>query len=129
MAVSVSQYDIERRWRPLTTTEAATIQGKSDDAWTRIVATIPGIEANLATAAVTEATVKSVMVSMIVRVLKHPDSARTVQQSIDDSSESRTLDQAVSSGELYVTDYEAGLLTPSTGIPTYGMYVVGLGGP
>lgn len=129
MPVAVTPADIEGRWRPLTTAETATIPGKSEDAWTRIVATVPALEEHLAAELVSEATVKSVMVSMIVRVLKNPDSVRTHQESIDDSSESRTLDSAVSTGELYVTDYEIGLLTPATGVPSYGMYVVGLGGP
>jgi hypothetical protein len=129
MPVAVTAAEIANRWRPLTDAEAATIGGKSEDAWTRILASVPGIEAHLEAADVSEATVKSVMISMIVRVLKNPDSARTIQQSIDDSSESRTLDNAVSTGELYLTDFEIGLLTPATSIPSYGMYVIGLGEP
>lgn len=127
--VAVTAQQIENRWRPLTPAEATTVPGKSEDAWTRILATVPGIEEHLSTGAVAEATVQSVMVSMIVRVLKNPDSVRTHQQSIDDANESRTLDSAISTGELYLTDYEIGLLTPATGIPVHGMYVIGLGGP
>lgn len=129
MPVAVTAAEITHRWRPLTDAEAATIGGKSEDAWTRIVGTVPGIEENLTAGTVAEATVKSVMISMIVRVLKNPDSVRTVQSSIDDYNGSRTLDNAVSTGELYLTDFEIGLLTPATGIPSYGMYVIGLGGP
>lgn len=131
MPVAVTPAEIEGRWRPLTTAEAATIPGKSEDAWTRIVATVPGITDHLAATPplVEEAVVRSVMVSMIVRVLKNPESVRTHQQSIDDANESKTLDNAISTGELYLTDYEIGLLTPSAGVPSYGMYVIGLGGP
>ncbi len=127
--VAVTAQQIENRWRPLTPAEATTVPGKSEDAWTRIVATVPGIEEHLSTGAVAEATVQSVMVSMIVRVLKNPDSVRTHQQSIDDANESRTLDSAISTGELYLTDYEIGLLTPAGPVPDYGVYVIGLGGP
>lgn len=129
MPVAVTQADIERVWRPLTAAEAVTVQGKSEDAWARIVATVPATEEHLTEARISEATVRSVMVSMIVRVLKNPDSVRTVQSSIDDYNGSRTLDNAVSTGELYLTDFEIGLLTPAAGIPSYGIYVIGLGGP
>lgn len=128
MPVEVTPKHIEDEWRPLTLAESQTITGKAAAAWTRIVAIVPGIEDNVASGDVSEDTVRSVMVSMIVRVLKNPESIRTHQQSIDDSSESRTLDNSVSTGELYLTDFEIGLLTPAAGVPQYGMYVLGLGG-
>lgn len=129
MTLSVTAQDIESEWRPLTPAEAQTLAGKSTAAWTRIVALVPGIEDNIDAGLVSQDTVKSVMASMIVRVLKNPDSVRTVQSSIDDYNGSRTLDNTVSSGELYLTDFEIGLLTPTPGVPSYGMYVIGLGGP
>lgn len=130
MQVSVTQADIEKVWRPLTTEEGALVPGLSNRAWLRIWARFPDIEAN--TAPVPPATeplvsmdlVADVMASMIVRVLKNPDSVRS--DSID--GDTTTLDAAISSGEMYLTADEIALLTPAPTVPVYGMYVVGLGG-
>lgn len=134
MQASVTAQDIERVWRPLTATEAAVIPGLSSSAWIRIVGAVPGIASYMDV--ITPATVplvpmevvQDVMVSMIVRVLKNPESARIVSESIDDYTNGRTLDEAVSSGELYVSAFEVSLLTPAPPVPVNGMYVLGLGG-
>lgn len=128
--VSVTFGDIESEWRPLSAAEKSTIAGKSATAWTRIKADTRDIEDKLDAVPqiVGTDTVKSVMVSMIVRVLKNQDSARTISKSADDWSKSLTLDSSVSSGEMYVSEYEHTLLNPSSGVPDYGVYVIGLGG-
>lgn len=130
MQVVVAQADIEKVWRPLTADEIVLIPGLSNRAWIRIQARFPDIEAN--TAPISPATeplvsvdlVADVMASMIVRVLKNPDSVRS--DSIDDHM--TTLDVAISSGEMYLTAEEVDLLTPRPAVPSYGMYVMGLGG-
>lgn len=129
MQVVLAQADIEKVWRPLTAEEAALIPGLSNRAWLRIAAHFPGIEANLTPvppateSLVSAALVADVMASMIVRVLKNPDSVRS--DSIDDHT--TTLDAAISSGEMYLSNSEISLLTPRV-VPVYGMYVMGLGG-
>jgi len=134
MQVSVTQADIEKVWRPLTPAEAATVAGLSGSAWLRIVGTVPGIASFMdVTAPATEPlvpleVVQDVMVSMIVRVFKNPESARIISESIDDYTDGRTLDAAISSGELYVSAFELTMLTPPPVVPIYGMYVMGLGG-
>lgn len=134
MAVSVTQTDIEKVWRPLTAAEIANVAGLSASAWIRIVATVPGIESFIDVEApateplVSTEAVKDVMASMIVRVFKNPESARIISESIDDYTDGRTLDTAISSGELYVSAFEVGMLTPAPVVPVYGMYVMGLGG-
>jgi len=134
MQVTVEQADIEKVWRPLTIEEAALVPGLSNRAWIRIQARFPDIEAN--TAPVPPATeplvsidvVADVMASMIVRVLKNPESLRVRSESIDDHTDAATLDAAISSGEMYLTADEVALLTPRAEVPIYGMYVIGLGG-
>ena len=134
MQVSVTQGDIEKVWRPITTAEAAVIPGLSDRAWLRVVGAVPGIGAYTDVVApgteplVSPDAVKDVMASMIIRVLKNPDSARIISESIDDYTDSRTLDDAVASGEMYVSAFEVSMLTPPPVVPAYGMYVLGLGG-
>lgn len=130
MDVQVTAEDITNEWRPLSSAEAASIPGKSRSAWTRVQADTADIvdKITAAPAVVSVETVKSVMISMIVRVLKNQSSARSISKSADDWSKAITLDSSVSTGELYVTEYEHGLLNPTTGVPMYGAYVVGLGG-
>lgn len=132
MPVSVAQADIEKVWRPLTAAEAGIVLGLSDSAWRRIVARVPAIDAYIvsgATPYVPPETVKDVMVSMIVRVLKNPDGYRVDPRGdIDDYSEGGgTRDTSLSSGELYVSASELAMLTPFFA-PAYGVYVMGLGG-
>lgn len=124
MQVSVTKADIEKVWRPLTTEETTVVPGLSDRAWIRIVAKLPDVYES----GIDEAIIQDVMVSMIIRVLKNPDSARIISESIDDSTDSRTLDSAISSGEMYVSADELAMLTPAPIAPIYGMYVIGLGG-
>jgi hypothetical protein len=124
MAVSVTPQDIENVWRPLSSEQSAIVPGLSGSAWRRLLRRAPWVDAE----GFPVDDVKDVMVSMILRVLKNPDSVRTLSESIDDYTEAKTLDAAISSGELYVTDYEVSLLAPKTEAPDYGMYVVGLGG-
>jgi hypothetical protein len=134
MQVSVAQADIEQVWRPLTAAEAAVIPGLSNRAWLRIVGAVPGIESFLDASLpasdplVTPEAVQDVMASMIVRVLKNPESARIISESIDDYTSGRTLDDAVASGEMYVSAFEVSMLTPAPVVPVNGMYVLGLGG-
>jgi hypothetical protein len=122
--ISVSKADIEKEWRPLTEQESNVIAGLSAKAWLRITAKVPDVYES----GIDEAIIKDVMVSMIIRVLKNPDSARIISESIDDSTDSRTLDSAISSGEMYVSADELVMLTLPPIAPVYGMYVLGLGG-
>jgi hypothetical protein len=134
MQITVTEADIEKVWRPLTTDEAALIPGLSNRAWLRIQARFPDIDAN--TAPIPPATeplvstdlVADVMASMIIRVLKNPESLRVRSESIDDHTDAATLDAAISSGEMYLSAEEVALLTPRPAVPFYGMYVIGLGG-
>lgn len=122
--VNVTKDAIEKVWRPLTDQESALVAGLSDRAWLRILAKVPGVyESGIALEVI-----QDVMVSMIIRVLKNPDSARVISESIDDSTDSRTLDAAISSGEMYITADELAMLQPPPAAPVYGVYVIGLGG-
>lgn len=130
--ITVNALEIENEWRPLKPAEKAIIPGKSQAAWTRILAHPRGrdIEEKMAAVppVVAEQTVRSVMISMIVRVLKNPESARTISKGHDDWTKGLTLDSSVSTGELYLTEYELDLIDPPPLYPEYGMYVVPLGG-
>lgn len=123
MPVSVAQTDIEKVWRPLTTDEVTLVPGLSSRAWIRVLAALPYVEEQAA-----PEVIRDVMVSMIVRVLKNPESLRRHAESIDDFNDSKELDPVISSGEMYLLPSEIAMLTPAAEAPVYGMYVMGLGG-
>ena len=127
--VLVWRDDIESVWRPLTTREADLVPGLSAQAWRLLKApmAVPDIEARMVSGNPDEDTVKDVMVWMIIRVLKNPLSASSVTGSIDDHSETVTLDRIVRSGELYISDEQLARLRPPL-IPQYGFYNLPLGG-
>lgn len=130
--VTVTPEEIANQWRPLSPAETTVVPGLAEQAWVRILAhpRLRDLETKLAAqpSTVSEATVKSVIASMIIRVLKNPDSARQISKAHDDWSRSQTLDSSISTGELYVNDYELDLLDPPPEYSTPGMYVISLGG-
>lgn len=130
--VTVTAQEVANQWRPLSPAENAVVAGLTEQAWVRLLAhpRLRDLEAKLAAdpPTVREATVKSVLASMIIRVLKNPDSARQISKAHDDWSRSQTLDSSISTGELYVNDYELNLLDPPPEYPEHGMYVMSLGG-
>ncbi|WP_309080281.1 hypothetical protein [Zhihengliuella sp.] len=128
MPVSITAPDITGVWRPLSDREAGIVPGLSTQAWVRLLDKRPDLEGLIAAGTITVDSVKSAMVSMVIRVLKNIDSVRTISNSYDDWSESQTLDSSISTGELYVNDHELGLVTPASTVPEYGAYSVSLWG-
>ncbi|MCO1338084.1 hypothetical protein BJH93_04120 [Kocuria polaris] len=120
--------DIEGVWRPLSAAEAELVPGLSKQAWIRLLDAAPALDDDLQAGTITEDAAKSAMISMIVRVLKNPESVRQLSKSYDDWSKSQTMDSSVSTGELYVNEHEFGLVTPISDVPDYNVYVMGLGG-
>ena len=51
-------------------------------------------------------TVKDVVVEMVLRVLRNPEGARQKSVTVDDATESTTIDSALSSGEMFISDDE-----------------------
>lgn len=99
--------DLEARWRSLTAAETVVATAMIDDAMTLLTVRRPTLLADVTAGLVTPESVVFVVCAMVLRVLKNPESKR--QESIDDYSWTR--DTAVSSGALYVSDDELGLLT------------------
>jgi hypothetical protein len=98
--------DLEARFRPLTVAEQAVAQALLDDAWAELLARIPDLEARVADGRVTDGLVVRVVSAMVIRVLRNPEAIR--QWSVDDASFTR--DNLVSSGLLYASAEEVGLL-------------------
>lgn len=126
MSNPVTVGDIEARFRPLTAAEQIVAQSLLDDAWAILMARDATIDTRLSATPATldAALVRAVESAMVLRVLRNPDGKR--QESIDDYS--WTLDTAISSGMLYVSDDELALLAaPFTGTTRGSVRLVAYG--
>lgn len=104
-----------------------------DDAWGIIQDEIPGVVRRLALdvtepAHLREDSVARVMVAMVSRVLRNPDARRQ----LGEDTYQETVDQAVSSGQLYISETERGRLLAgaegATAAYLPGVYNVSFGG-
>jgi hypothetical protein len=115
--------DLEARWRPFTSDELPTAQARLDDAW----AIIQNMSTGFDDTGTNADAIIYVVCAMVLRVLKNPDGHRTESSTIDDSTESWTIDQAVSSGFMYITDDELrliGAFRPRAGSFSLGSWTV-----
>lgn len=105
--------------RPLTSDEERVIPTWLAKAWRELNRVVPAITARNELPAddlshLAEDDVRDVLVAMVERKVRNPDARR--QWSGDDYSE--TVDAALSSGQIYVTETERLSLLPPA--PTYG---------
>ena len=91
----------------------------------RILGAYPTILDRLAAESIQPGAVKGVIEDMVLRVARNPNGYRQV--SIDDYN--RTIDTALSSGQLYISDQEAELLAPPSKSKTRGARTARLGLP
>lgn len=106
MANPVTTSDLEARWRPLSQQEEVNGQAALDDAWAVLLFYASSVEAQIAAGSLSVDLVKAIVCAMVLRAVRNPDGARTRSVSIDDYTESFTLDSAVSTGSLYLSDDE-----------------------
>lgn len=104
MQIIVTPEDIEGIWRPLTPAEKATVNGLAQYAWLVLSHEVPGLAGRVEDDVNLADLVKFELALAIKRVLVNPDFTRQVSTTVDDSTVSRTIDQAVSSGLLYFPD-------------------------
>ena len=122
MAVYVQPEDIAAGWRPLTDAEVITAEGLIDEASILLHVLVPGVDL------LDEALVRFVAVRMIRRVMKNPGGYRIRNESIDDYTDGGTIDSALSTGELYVSDQELGWLGVKPASETKRAFEIRLGG-
>lgn len=113
MAVVVTSGDVASGWRPLTAAEDAVAVAQIGEATVLLTALVPDLASRSA------ALVKLVIVKMVRRVLKNPEGWRVAPGgSIDDYTEGGgTLDNTLSTGELYVSADELAWLGARTANP------------
>ena len=93
--VVVTPDDVASGWRPLTTEETTAAEGLIVRAGVVLGALVPDIDSKA------PELVRVVIANMARRVLKNPDGYRTRNVSIDDFTEGGTVDNSLSTGEVY----------------------------
>jgi hypothetical protein len=109
--VVVTPDDVAAGWRPLSDAEVLAATGLIVEAGVLLTALVPGLDSK------SEDLVKLVIAKMVRRVLKNPDGYRVRNVSIDDFTEGGTVDNSVSTGELYASADELGWLGVTVGAP------------
>ena len=87
----------------------AAIQKLINKAAARIEHAFPTADARITSGELSIELVSGIVEDMVLRVLRNPNAKR--QESLDDYS--YTIDTALSSGELYISDREMALLAPA----------------
>lgn len=107
--------DVAAGFRPLTDPEALIVPTLLDRAEAILLASVPSVDARIDGGSLSVQVVVAVEAAMVERVLRNPEGRRQESQSIDDYTTSWTIDNAVSSGALYVSEAEVALLSPPAG--------------
>ncbi len=108
--------DVQGIWRTLTDDEIITVTARIGEASQMIRDEVPLINgldvderitlASNETGYLNPATVRNVVVSMVERVVVPARFVRQESSTVDDGSESRTIDASVSSGEMFISPME-----------------------
>ena len=101
-----------RLGRALTVAEEAQVEAWIEDLEAIVLQRVPDLQERIDSGAISSAIVRSVLCSAIIRVMRNPGGLRQRTESIDDYSLTETVDSSLSTGALYLTDEEWGLLLP-----------------
>lgn len=112
MQIIVTPEDVEEIWRPLTPDERGIVAGLAKYAWLVLAHEVPGLAQRVESDPELEDLVRFELALAIKRVLVNPDFTRQISTTVDDSTVSRTIDQAVSSGLLYFPEDSLARLRP-----------------
>lgn len=107
--------DVQTRFgRTLTTPETAQVTAWIGDVEAQVEQRLPTLADQIVAGNPSAVVVKAVVANAVIRVLRNPEGLRQRQFSIDDYSESATVDNVLSAGLLYLTDDEWNLLSPGS---------------
>jgi hypothetical protein len=108
--------DVEAIWRPLSDAETVQAAGLLGEA-SQVVLEIPQVAARVSAGLVSDATLRSVVVRMVLRVLLNPQRLSQFSNTVDDVSRSGTFESGlVPAGELVVSPGEFDRLMGRVGL-------------
>lgn len=106
--------DLQDIWRPLTPAEMATAAARITQASEYIRQQFRlasrDVDAEISAGKLAAPLLRGITVDMVHRIMLNPNKLRSSTRSIDDYQRSDTLDNAISAGDLYLTDNELALL-------------------
>lgn len=122
---------VARYGRTLTPGESRQVEEWSQDLSSDVRLRVPDVEARSSADPDYGRLVKRVIAETIIAKLRNPEGLRQRTVSVDDYSETKTVDVANSSGRLFISDDDWSLLLPATagdaftiragGSPGYGL--------
>ena len=112
--------DVVSIWRPLSDAEVLVCVAWIDQASQQVRDEVPDVDGldvdeRVAAGSLSPDTVRSVVARMVLRVLRNPEGARQRSQTVDDYSESITVDGSLSSGEMFISAREMSRLIGAKG--------------
>lgn len=111
MTAFATTNDVEAAWRYLTADETTTAVFQLEFASEILRAEFVTIDDRIAAGSLSAVLVKGVVVAMILRAMKNPSGYRSVQESIEDYSTTKTRDSALSTGDVYLSESERKVLS------------------
>lgn len=111
MTAFATTADVAAAWRPLAPDESTFAEFWLEQASEMIRDEFVTVDDRITAGSLSAVIVKGVAVAMVIRLMKNPDGMRSVQESIEDYSVTRTRDSALSAGELYMSESERRRLT------------------
>ena len=103
--------DVEAIWHPLSETEFSMVAGRINEASQLVRDEVPDVDDRILAGTLADATVRSVVVAMVRRVMVNPDGDSSVTEQTGPFSVTRTRSRAVAAGEVYLTARERARLT------------------
>lgn len=104
--------DVADRWRPLTTAQTTVADSRLEDASALLRLAFPDIDTRAAAKPPLAALAKSRVVDAVIRVLRNPDGAKQVQETIGPRSYGLTFPDGTPTG-VFFTDDELDPLRPT----------------
>jgi hypothetical protein len=103
--------DVQGIWRTLTDDEIIRVTARIAEASQMVRDEVPlvnglDVDERILAGTLSAATVRNVVVSMVERVVVPARFVRQESSTVDDGSESRTIDASVSSGEMFISSNE-----------------------
>lgn len=111
--ISVSTRDVEQVFRPLTDQEKVVAEGLLEQAARKLWARVPQLGLLIADDKRKQALAADAVVNAVKRVLMNPNAARQIQSTQGPFQESMTIDNAVSTGLLYIDPQDLVGLIPT----------------
>lgn len=110
-------YDVEAIWGPLTILESSVVPGLLREASVKLRLRVPDVDTRIVGDELRAEAAKIAVVNAVKRVLMNPEAVRQYSSTSGPYTDSKTIDAAVSSGFVYISNEDLVGLTPKRSKP------------